>query len=151
MAVIAHAEQNKIVAINRFAALRRQKIEAVLIFLGGKLRIDFASNPGDRFLRDRGQDKERFARHSEVALLISRRHAAFVAESEINAVPWKLAPDAGKLCVNRPRRISAGKCDPKLIAFGQGSSRLSQNEFSRFNDEVLRTNYVPFQELDRAV
>src|SRR4051812_30285466 len=58
VAVIADPKQNQIMAINGFAALGREAVEAILVLLRRELRIDLAPHPGYRFLRHAGQNKK---------------------------------------------------------------------------------------------
>ena len=43
MAIVPEAEKNHIVPVNRFASLRSQKIELILVFLRRDLWIDFTA------------------------------------------------------------------------------------------------------------
>lgn len=129
-------------AVNHFPTLGGEKVESILVFLGGHLRIDLAPHPGDRFFRDRGGNEKRFARHPEIALRIVRRDAALVAESEMNAIPREIARDPGKLAVNRPRRIPAGKGDPELIALAESSVGVAENELRCLRHEISGANDV---------
>ena len=142
MTIVAHAEQNEIVAVNHFTALRRENVQSVLIFLRRNLRIDLASHARDRFLRHSAHNEKRLTRHPEIALRIVRRDAAFVAECKKDAVPWQVPRDPGELGVNRAGRVSAGERNPKLVALRQGGAGVTQNKFRRVVHEVLRAEDV---------
>ena len=47
MAIVPEAEKNQIMPVNRFASLRGQKIELILVFLRRDLRIDFTAHTQD--------------------------------------------------------------------------------------------------------
>src|SRR6266849_5463893 len=94
MSVVTQAEQNQIVPINVFAALRRQKVEMILIFLGRNLWLDLAAHPHDRSVGQVRGNKKRLVSHAVVALLVIRRNAAFVAKSNKDSFPWQIAAGA---------------------------------------------------------
>jgi hypothetical protein len=70
MAIVAQAEQNQVVSVNVFAALCRQEIKLILVFPRRDFRIDFTAHSHNRFFGNGGRDKERFARHPEIALRV---------------------------------------------------------------------------------
>ena len=47
MAIVPEAEKNQIVPVNRFASLRSQKVEVILLFLRRDLWIDFSAHTQD--------------------------------------------------------------------------------------------------------
>ena len=47
VSIVPEAEKNQIMPVNRFASLRGQKIELILIFLRRRLWIDFTAHTQD--------------------------------------------------------------------------------------------------------
>jgi hypothetical protein len=47
VAIVPEAEKNQIMPVNRFASLRGQKIELILVFLRRDLWIDFTAHTQD--------------------------------------------------------------------------------------------------------
>src|SRR5437763_7318860 len=90
MAIVAEAEKNQVVLINRLTPISGNGVQLVFVLLRCDLRINFAAHTHDRFLRNGSRHKKIFARHSEVALWIVRRHATFVSEREPNPIPRKI-------------------------------------------------------------
>src|SRR5438094_8144908 len=87
MPIIPQAEQNQVVSIDGFTALRRQNIEMIFIFSRCELRIDFTAQASNRFFRNSSRHKKSLLGHSEVALRLIRRDATFVAESDSTQLP----------------------------------------------------------------
>src|SRR5213078_3901921 len=71
----------------------------------------------------------------------------------MDAIPREVARDPGELGVNWSRRVSAGKRDPKLIAFGQGGPRVTENKLRCVMHEVLGADDFALHAgaLDRAM
>src|SRR5215470_7413943 len=84
--------------------------------------------------------KKIFARHSEIALWIVRRHTTFVAECEANRLPAKITPSRRNARVNRRGRLPAREGDPKFVALSDGFARLLKNERRSISDEILGAN-----------
>src|SRR6266576_3025106 len=142
MAIITQAEQNQVVSIDGFAALRCQSIEMIFIFTGRNLRVDFTAHARNRFFRDSCGHEETFMGHPKVALWVVRWHAAFVAETDLNQLPWQIACDRREPCVNRPRRIPARERNAKLVALAKRLARLLDDKIRRVRGKILRSNYV---------
>src|SRR6266403_5678820 len=106
MAIVAETEKNQIVLINSLTAPGSDGVQLVFVLLRCDLRIDFAAHTHDRFLRNGSRHKKIFARHSEVALRIIRRHATLVSEREPNRLPRKI------MCVDRNPGINRSWCVP---------------------------------------
>src|SRR5215468_161570 len=116
MAVISHPEQHQIVAIHCFAMLGGEKVERIFVLLRGERRIDLTPQTHNRLFWNRLRNKERFTRHSVIALLIVRRNATFIAEGESDIFPRQVACDSAELGVDRTRSINAGKSDPEFAS-----------------------------------
>src|ERR1700739_4362788 len=101
-------------AINLFAALGRDQVDIVLVFLRCNAWLNFAAHSQNGFLRNGRGNKQVFARHSKVALLIIRRNTPLVTESDQYVIPGPLAPDACDLRVYRAWRVAAGERNPKF-------------------------------------
>src|SRR3954464_10509035 len=102
------------------------------------MRINLTAYSHDRLLRDCGGHEKRFARHSVVTPRIVGGHAAFVTKGKNNPVPWKVAADPGEFRINRPGRVSPGKCDAKQSAFSKGFTRAAKDKLGRLGDEIFR-------------
>src|SRR6266568_9454789 len=140
MSVVTQAEQNQIVPIDVFAALRRQKVEMILIFLRRNLWLELAAHPHDRFVGQVRGNNKRLASHAVVALLVIRRNAAFVAKSNERSFPRQIAADTRQFRVNRARRVPAGKGDAKLVAFRQRLAGKINNEIHSIGREIFRAD-----------
>ena len=127
-------------SLNWFPALGSQKIDMVLIFLRGNLRLDLAAHPHNRFFRNGCRHKECFARHPKIALRLIRRNAPFIAEGDQNFFPRKTVGDPCDLGINRARCVSAGKRDPKLVPLRQRFVPKIGNEICRVGDEFFRAD-----------
>src|SRR6266496_5613442 len=142
MAVIPQAEQNQVVSIGGLAALCRQNLEMIFIFTGCNLRVDFTAHACNRVFGNCCGHEENFMGHPEVALRVIRWHAAFVAESDLNQLPWQIACDRREPCVNRPWRIPARERNPELVALAKRLVRLIDDKICRVRGKILRSNYV---------
>jgi hypothetical protein len=80
------------------------------------MRFLFSVHPKDRRRRDAERVEECRARHLEVRPIVIRRHAAFVAEEEADAIPVELAAKARarEQLVGRLRRRAAGERDERV-------------------------------------
>src|SRR4029453_9619950 len=107
MAIIAEAEKNQIVLVNELTATCSKGAQLVFVLLRCDLRINFAAHAHDRFLRNGSGHQKIFARHSEVALWIIRRHATLVSEREPTRFPWKITRFCGDPSVNRRWSVPA--------------------------------------------
>src|SRR5215216_856568 len=130
MAIVAEAEKNQIVLINRLTALAGDGVQLVFVLLRCDLRIDFAAHTHDRFLRNSSRHKKILARHSEVALRIIRRHATLVSKSEADRLPWKIMRIHCNPGIHRSRRLPAGERDSKFVALHNGFASLLENDGS---------------------
>src|SRR4029077_13712734 len=90
MAIVAETEKNQIVLINWLTTPGGDGVQLVFVLLRCDLRINFAAHTHDRFFRDGSRHKKIFARHSEVALRITRRNATLVSEGETDRLPRKI-------------------------------------------------------------
>src|SRR6266403_5090735 len=142
MPIITQAEQNQVVSIDGFAALRRQNIEMIFIFTGCNLRVDFTAHARNRFFGDSCGHEETFIGHPEVALWVIRWHAAFVAEGDLNQLPWQIACNRREPRVNRPWRIPARKRNPELVALVKRLARLTNDKIRRVRGKILRSYYA---------
>ena len=98
--------------------------------------IDFVGNGCRR--------KEIFARHSEVALRIRRRHAPLISKREANFFPRKIMHLGGNPRVHRCRCVPARECNPERVALANSFVRLLKNESSSVGDEIFGTNHLMF-------
>src|SRR5262245_22418873 len=85
--------------------------------------------------------KKIFARHPEVALRIIRRHATLISKSKANRLPRTIMRLCRNPAINRGWRVAARERDPKLVALGDASARLLQNEGSGVSNEILSPDY----------
>ncbi len=78
-----------------------------------------------------------------ITLLVVRRNAALVAEGDEDSFPRQISPRRANSCVNRPRRISAGKRDAKFAALRRAlHARFCKNEIGRVANEIVRADNV---------
>src|SRR5882757_8091010 len=106
MPIVAETEKNQIVLINWLTAPGGDGVQLVFVLLRCDLRIDFAAHTHDRFFRNGRRNKKIFARHSEVALWIIRRHATLVSEGEADRLPRKI------MRLRRNSGVNRGWCVP---------------------------------------
>ena len=84
--------------------------------------------------------KQDFARHAILLCSSSGGTQRSSPKVKQNLLPGRSSRDAAELGVNRPRRVSTGKRDPKFAPLARRRARLLQNELRRIGDEVVRAN-----------
>src|SRR5262245_28806930 len=137
MAIVAKAEKNYVVLINSLTAFYRDVVQLVFVLVCCDLWIDFAAHTHDRFFRNGSRHKKIFARHSEVALRIIRRHATLVSKGEPNPIPREIVPLGRNSSVNRRWSVPARERDPKFVAPDDSFARLFENERRGVSNEIL--------------
>src|SRR5215471_7196545 len=140
MTLIAEAEKNQVVLINSLTVFGSDGIQLVFVLLSCKLRIDFAAHTHDRFFRNASRHKKIFARHSEVALWIIRRHATLVSKREANRLPRKIMCLRCDPVVNRCWSVSARERDPKFVALSDSFVPLFEDQAGSVGNKILSAN-----------